>query len=133
MEVTVELPAAKFRSVTCPVEEIVEAVDPMSRSIRVKVGLPADPAIRSGQFGRLIIPAGRQEVIRVPVTAVLRKGALEGVYVVNDDNVVHWRVVKTGNEQQNRVQILSGLNAGERVVARNPELMIDGARVEVNS
>jgi len=133
MNVTVEIPGAGFRSTSCPVEEIVRAVDPMSRTVKVKVGLPAEDAIHSGQFGRLIFPADRHEVLRIPVTALLRKGALDGVYVVNDDNVVRWRIVRTGKTEQNQVQILSGLSAGERIVARNPELMMDGARVEVNS
>ncbi|MBN2432393.1 MAG: efflux RND transporter periplasmic adaptor subunit [Acidobacteria bacterium] len=133
MNVTVEIPTAGFRSTACPLAEIVRAVDPMSRTVKVKVGLPAEEAIQSGQFGRLIFPAGRQEVIRIPATALLRKGALDGVYVVNDDNVLRWRIIRTGKTVQNQVQILSGLSAGERIVARNPELMMDGAKVEVNS
>ena len=117
---------------TGTVIEIVPAADPQSRTFTVKVQLPADPALRSGLYGKARFPAGRREVIALPTNAILPRGELQGVFVVGNDGVVHFRLVKTGKTYGDRLEMLSGINPGERVATRGAERLNEGEKVQIS-
>jgi RND family efflux transporter MFP subunit len=103
------------RTVRGRIEEIVPSSDPGSRTFVVKVGLPADPALFPGMFGRLAIPVGVEERFLVPEDAVLRVGQLEFVRVESGEGVQR-RHVRTGQPAEDGlIEIRSGLEPGERV------------------
>jgi len=112
------------------VAEIVPAADPLSRTVTVKLDLPAGPDLRSGLFGRARFPAGRRRALLVPTTALVERGQLASVYVVDARDVARLRLVTIGARHPDRVEILSGLSAGERVVVHGAARVRDGARVE---
>jgi RND family efflux transporter MFP subunit len=118
------------RTVNARVSEIVPSVDAASRTYVVKVDLPAMPQLRSGMFGRAIFPLGAQKVVAAPLAALMNSGQLEWVFVV-EDGVAHTRLVSTGRRAGDMVEILSGLNAGEKIVAPPVLGVRDGVRVEV--
>jgi RND family efflux transporter MFP subunit len=118
------------RKLSARVSEIVPSVDSASRSYIVKLDLPAAPRLRTGMFGRAIFPLGVQQVVAVPLAAVMERGQLQSVFVV-EDGVAHTRLVTTGRRAKDAVEVLSGLNAGEKVVLPVPVGLQDGARVEV--
>lgn len=115
---------------TGQVAQIVPAADPASRSFLVKVDLPADPRLRSGLFGRARFPHGEREALLVPQAAVVQRGQLEAVYAVDDDGVVQLRFVTLGKSFAQQVEILSGLSAGERILAEPGGRDLAGKRVE---
>ena len=121
---------ATDRKMNARVSEIVPAVDSASRTYIVKLDLPATPNLRTGMFGRAIFPLGMQKVVSVPLAALMERGQLQSVFVV-EDGVAHTRSVTTGRRANNAVEVLSGLNAGEKVVLPVPVGLQDGARVEV--
>ena len=112
------------------VAEIVPAADPASRSVTVKLELPTQPGLRSGLFGRASFPAAERLALLVPAAALVERGQLTGVYVVDGQNVARLRLVTAGPRRGDRVEILSGLNAGERIVTQGAERVADGAHVE---
>jgi multidrug efflux system membrane fusion protein len=112
------------------VAEIVPASDPGSRSVTVKLDLPPQPGLRSGLFGRASFPAAERLVLLVPAAAVVERGQLAEVYVVDGQNVARLRLVTAGPRRGDRVEILSGLNPGERIVTQGAERVVDGASVE---
>jgi RND family efflux transporter MFP subunit len=118
------------RTLSARVSEIVPSVDAASRSYIVKLDLPAAPRLRTGMFGRAIFPLGMQQVVAVPLAALMERGQLQSVFVV-EDGVAHTRLVTTGRRNNDAVEVLSGLNAGEKVVLPVPVGLQDGARVEV--
>jgi RND family efflux transporter MFP subunit len=118
------------RKLSARVSEIVPSVDAASRSYIVKLDLPAAPRLRTGMFGRAIFPLGMQQVVAVPLAALMERGQLQSVFVV-EDGVAHTRLVTTGRRSKDAVEVLSGLNAGEKVVLPAPVGLQDGARVEV--
>ena len=72
-------------------------------------------------FGRLRIPAGTRRHLCLAVPAIDRIGQLEYVEVVLPGNVVERRFIKTGRlGMPGRVEVLSGLHAGERVLLLHP-------------
>jgi RND family efflux transporter MFP subunit len=112
------------------VSEIVPSVDSASRTYLVKLDLPAAPQLRTGMFGRAIFPVSMQKVVAIPIGALMERGQLQSVFVVEDE-VAHTRLVTTGRRNRDALEVLSGLNAGERIVAPLPPGLRDGARVEV--
>jgi multidrug efflux system membrane fusion protein len=125
VDVTVE-----GRTVTGRVAEIVGAVDPQTRRRTVRVDLPSgvEPAV--GSFARLILRGPATERLLVPARAIVARGGLELAWVVGTDGRVALRYVRTGGAAgDGKVEVRSGLEAGERVVLDpTPDLKAD-ARV----
>jgi RND family efflux transporter MFP subunit len=102
------------------VDEIVPQAEAGSRTFLVKVGLPKRNGIYTGMFGRVLIPAGQRERILVPQASVRRVGQLAFVDVVARDRAVARRLVTLGpTVPPDRLEVLSGLRAGETVLRRN--------------
>jgi RND family efflux transporter MFP subunit len=113
------------------VAQIVPAADPASRSFTVKLDLPAQPDMRSGLFGRAQFTRGQRDSLLLPRAAVIDRGQLQGVYVLDQDMIAQLRYVTLGRRVGERVEILSGLESGERVVAEPGERELGGKRIEV--
>lgn len=114
------------------VSEIAPMADALSRTFRVKMDLPDEPSLRSGQFGRVTVPVSEGRALVVPAGAVTRRGQLEAVFVVQEGRA--WlRLVKTGRDMDGAKELLSGVEPGERVVAEAPAQLLDGQPVEVKS
>ena len=112
------------------VTQIVPAADPASRTFTVKIDLPSDPQIRSGLFGRAQFPRGQREAIEIPQSAVLSRGQLQAVYVVGSDQLASLRYVTLGGASGGQVEILSGLQSGDRIIARPGDRELSGKQVE---
>ncbi len=112
------------------VSEIVPAVDAASRSFTVKIDLPAMPRVRSGMFGRASFPLGKRQALVAPAGAVVEQGQVRSVLVAQD-GYARGRMVTLGERLGDRVEVLSGLSAGEVVIHPRPAGLADGARVEV--
>lgn len=111
------------------IEELSSAADAVSRSLLVKVALPPGMA-RSGQFARLLVPAGEADALLLPAEAVTRFGQMERVFVVEHGRAV-LRLVKTGRSFGGRIELLSGVSAAEKVILAPPAALRDGAPVTV--
>jgi len=115
-------------SVTGKVKEVVPVADPVSRTVLVKITLPDVPGIYSGVFGRAAFRVEGSSAITVPASALVRRGQLTGVYVV-EDRVARYRLVRTGRLSGLRVEVLSGLNPGESIVT-DPAQVSEGVGIE---
>jgi RND family efflux transporter MFP subunit len=112
------------------VSEIVPTVDAASRAYTVKIDLPALPALRSGVFGRAAFQLGSRSLLEIPAEAVTERGQLQSVLVAGG-GVARTRLITAGQRVKDRVEVLSGLSAGEKVIFPLPPGLADGARVEV--
>lgn len=112
------------------VSEIAPAADAQSLTFRVKLDLPAMDGLRLGQFGRVAVPVEDTSALRVPASAVLLRGQMEMVFVV-DEGRAAMRLVKTGRRFGDEVELLSGVEAGELLVAEPGNRVRDGQPVEV--
>ena len=117
------------RTCEAPIGEVVPSVDAASRSYLVKIDLPVMPQLRSGIFGRARFVLGSRTVLAVPASAVMERGQLQCVYAV-DSGIARLRVVSLGRKAADRVEVLSGLSGGERLVSPIPAALGDGAQVE---
>jgi len=107
------------------VSEIAPAADPGSRTSVVKLDLPHSSEIRAGQFGRVTVPVGSTSSLRVPASAVIRRGQMEMVFV-NREGRAQLRLVKTGRRVGDELELVSGVDPGEAVVVGNAAGLLDG-------
>ena len=107
------------------------AADSGSRSFLVKIDLPADTRLRSGLFGRAEFSRGNRSSLLIPQTAVVERGQLQGVYVLDQDRIANLRYVTLGKPAGSVVEVLAGLQEGERLVAKPGERDLGGKRIEV--
>lgn len=128
-KVSVRIDAVGPDSLPGAVSEIVPSANPASRSFTVKVDVPQNTVLRSGQFGRVTFSHGTADILSVPAKAIIERGQLTGVFVVDGDGIARLRLIKTGKTLGDRVEILSGLNEGERVVVDNASNVVDGCRI----
>jgi RND family efflux transporter MFP subunit len=112
---TVRVTALGGRSARAPVRVVARGADPMSKTVDVRVVLPEDWP--TGVSVTALVPAGTAQAITIPTEAVVRRGQLTGVHVVAANGVaLRWiRVGRTVGDGD-RVEVLSGLNAGDQIV-----------------
>jgi RND family efflux transporter MFP subunit len=118
------------RPIAARVSEVVPALDAASRTGIVKIDLPVLSSLRSGGFGRATFELGSRTLLVIPAGAVTDRGQLQTIFVV-DNGVARTRLITAGQKVKDRVEVLSGLTAGEKVIFPVPQGLADGARVEV--
>jgi RND family efflux transporter MFP subunit len=111
--------------ITGTVAEISPTTDPASRTVRMKVDLPDTADLRSGQFGRLAVPVSEAAFLFVPPQALVRRGQLEILFVAAEGKA-QMRLVRTGKQTQQGIEILAGLAEGEAVVVEGAATLRDG-------
>ena len=117
--VRVELVAYPGRPFTGRVSFVSPVVDEQTRTARVRVSLP-NPAglLKPGMHGTLYFAAGLgADVLSVPAEAVVMTGERNLVFVVGTGGRLEPREVTLGAPADQRVQVLTGLDQGERIVA----------------
>jgi len=132
-QVRVQIDALGQQELAGTVVEIVPASDPTSRSYLVKVSISPpggnQQIIRSGLYGKARFVTGQTQAITVPQQAVVERGQLTSVYVVDQSGIARMRLVKTGKIYGDRVEVLSGLSEGEQIVVDAVAAVSDGSRV----
>jgi RND family efflux transporter MFP subunit len=99
------------------ISEIVPEADALSRAFQVKVTGPCPPGVIPGMFGRLHIPLGERQELRIPRLAVRSAGQIPYVYRVVGEDRVERAFIRIAGEYDDQVAIASGLSAGDRIVA----------------
>lgn len=129
-QVPVLVDALGNRQLKGKVVEIVPAADPASHSFVVKVELPSDPSLRSGLFGRAQFARGERSALLIPRTAVVERGQLQGIYVLDQNRVAGLRYITLGRPSAGQVEVLAGLQAGETLVADPSNRELSGKKIE---
>jgi multidrug efflux pump subunit AcrA (membrane-fusion protein) len=113
------------------VREINPIVDEASRQATVKVDLTDNTGLKPGMFLRGAIVTNTSNSLTVPMTAVLpQKDNQALVYLVEPDNTVTAKTVQLGQIMpNNRVEILTGLQAGDRIVVKGAAYLGDGDKI----
>lgn len=114
--VTIVLDALPGIEMKGNVSEIAPAAEAASRSFLVKINLPADNRLHSGLFGRALILRGTRKVLQIPSSAVVERGQLQAVFVLSESGIAQLRYVTSGSRFGDAVEILSGLQDGDKFV-----------------
>lgn len=122
---------ALSQELTGTIAEILQAVDPATRTTVVKIALPDDKRLRSGMFGRAAFAGEGKERLTVPETAVVRWSQFTGVYTLDADERARLRLLRLGESRNGQVEVQSGLNSGDKIVVEGQVSLADGQKVVV--
>ena len=111
------------------VAQIVPAADPGSRSFLVKIELPKDAHLRSGLFGRAHFAQGERSALLIPRSAVVERGQMQGVYVLDSEQIAGLHYLTLGRTSGQQVEVLSGLEGGEKIAASPGDRELGGKRI----
>src|SRR3954470_20867056 len=105
-------------------------VDPVTRTVRLTAEFPnPDEALKPGMFLSVALTVNaRNDAVVIPEEAVVGEGLRHLVYVVKD-NVVERRVVRIGQRQEGRVEIVEALQPGETIIVRGVQRVRPGLTV----
>jgi len=126
----VEIPVTGL-SFTGSLAELSSAADANNRTVSAKIAVPAGSAVRSGQFARVQVPGASVRALLVPAAALTVLGQMERVFVAGTDRLAVLRIVKSGATQGDLIEILSGLDPGERVIVNPPATLREGQPLEI--
>jgi membrane fusion protein, multidrug efflux system len=128
VNVTVDsLPGQQFAG---RVLRISPLLDPQTRNGIVEIEIPNRGHLLKGEmFARIQLDLGsKREAALLPRDALVYRGDQPGVYMIEND-IAKFRPVETGLTQEDKVEVLSGLQVGEVVVTRGSNLIKEGDRV----
>jgi RND family efflux transporter MFP subunit len=135
--VRVSIDALGDQEWTGRVGEIQPTADPASRSSLVKIDLPESliqkapgRILRSGLYAKVRFAVGKKGILTIPHKAVFQRGQLVQVLVVDPSQIARLRLIKTGKIYGERIEALSGLEEGEKIIVEGVERVNDGNRVE---
>ncbi len=149
MRVNIDLPqsyAATVRQhqlaeVILPNSEVVPAkdltifpyADAKTHNFRARVHLPEKQAgLYPGMMVKVSLPIETGQALKIPSSALITRSELRAVYILDNQDIPRLRQVRTGYEKNGEIEILSGLQAGDKIVlAPNDALkQIKAARAE---
>jgi RND family efflux transporter MFP subunit len=112
---------------------IYPTVDAATHTIGAQISINnSDMRVRPGMFGRVTLNFGKVESIVVPDAAIQRQAGSNDRYVfVIENGIARYRKVEMGQLLGDRIEILSGINAGDQVVTAGQTRLIDGTAVEI--
>lgn len=121
-------PGEKFRG---ELYFIAPQVDPTTRTALVKARIPnATRRLKPGMFANLDLTLKlKDNAVVIPEDAVMASGDRTLVYVVGADDTAQIRPVKLGIRMAGSVEVVSGLQGGERVVAEGVQKVRPGGKV----
>jgi RND family efflux transporter MFP subunit len=131
MKVQVAIDGASSADITGTVAEIDPAADPASHSFTVKIDLPSSSRLRAGMYGTAEFAKGVRQAVVIPRSAVVSRGSLACVYVLDSQGIAQLRYLTLGATQGNLVEVLSGISPGEQLVDAPSDRDIAGKRIEV--
>lgn len=113
------------------VREIAPMADSATRTFKVRISLQnPPPEMKLGMTAAVNIVSNVQQAVHIPLTAVYQTGNTPAVWVVADDTL-SLRPIQTGNLGNGTIQVLSGLQQGDRIVTAGVHKLTEGQKVKV--
>jgi len=109
------------------------AIDPLSRTFGIEITVSNDREIlRPGMFARVSILLGKEKVLAVPRSTLIRQVGTSSYYgFVVQKGVAHRREVKRGKTFDYLIEVLQGLQEGEQIVIEGQYRLKDGSKVSI--
>ena len=127
-KVQLRLPAFD-KQLTGEVLQVVGAADPVAHNFLVKVRLPDGVNVLAGTYVKVRFTVATREVLMLPEKALFSRGDLPAVYVVDEQNIAHYRLVRLGQKYGEMYEVAAGLTAGAKVIASAEGVVRGGMRI----
>ena len=127
--VNIKVPAFPDATFTGRVILISSTIDPDTRTVQVRTEVAnPDGRLKPDMFANVeIVTAGRRQAISVPLAAVLDEGGRSVVFIADGNNYTK-KEVTLGLKSDDRVEIVQGLNAGDKVVTKGNYLLMEQSK-----
>ncbi len=109
---------------------LVPSGDPVTRSYEIKISLNDVTGLLPGMFGRVRFLVSTETSPVISRTAIVERGGLRGVFVVDKEQRAHFRWLRFGREWPDRCQVQVGIAQGEHIVADHVSLVHDGGLIK---
>ncbi|MBC5837789.1 efflux RND transporter periplasmic adaptor subunit [Flavobacterium muglaense] len=126
------------KNLTGKVSELSTSATNTGGQYLVKIDLDkTDSSILSGMFVNVQFPVENQanttanDMLLIPLTALVKQGQLTGVYTIGTENVAILRWLRIGKTFGTQVEVLSGLSANEQYIVSAEGKLFNGAKVSV--
>ncbi len=131
MGVDVRLDAYPDKVIPGRIERVYPYLDPRLRTRTVEIALDKSVNLLPGMFARLTLSlTDAEQVLVLPLEALVGKPKGQVVFVFEDGKAMARRV-KTGIEADNRIEIITGIQPGDKVIVAGNEKLKDGADVRL--
>jgi hypothetical protein len=109
-----------------------EAATPSS-TFRARLDLPPDALdLAPGMYVKVGLVVGEADRLLVPVSSIIERSEVTGVYVIDSHGLVSLRYVRPGHRFGDKVEIIAGVAAGERIaldpIAASAQVAVAGPR-----
>ncbi|MFZ1087565.1 MAG: efflux RND transporter periplasmic adaptor subunit [Terracidiphilus sp.] len=130
MKLPVVIDGAPNGAAVGTVAEILPAADPSSHSFLVKIDLAPSAQLHAGMYGSAQIATGSHQAILIPRSAVVLRGSLSCVYLLDANGMAQLRSITLGTSQGELVEVLSGISSNEKLVDLPGDRDLAGKRIE---
>jgi hypothetical protein len=115
-------------SLTALVTEVAPSGDAATQTFVVKASL-SDPSIMAGVGVTALARGESRPALWIPTTAVYSTGGMDLVSVVDNGGLTRTRAVTLGRTRNGQVEVLSGLQSGERLVDKRQGPIAEGTQI----
>ena len=127
----VKLTTADGAQLDGKVRAIAPTIESTTRAGLVYVDIPSTGSTRPGMFARGDLLLGQSTANMAPLSSIVTQDGYTYVFVVSEQQVVTRRRVETGAVRDKQIEIVSGVQPGERVVEKGAGFLKDGDHVRV--
>jgi RND family efflux transporter MFP subunit len=129
----VTLEALPGESFPATVDEVSPVLDPASRTLRIRLHFNrADERVRAGMFATVsLVTNVRRDVPVIPRAAVINTYGSWIVFVVDSNSVARRKVITLGIENEALIEVLGGIETGDRIVSAGQNFLSDGDPVRI--
>ncbi len=132
---TIEVRQYTDRTFSGKVARTAGALDPATRTLTTEIEVPNSKGeLFPGMYADVTLPAAvSHPVVRIPSSAVIYDATGLHVAIVDDSSRVHLVTVQPGRDNGTEVEIVDGLQGGERIVVSPPAGLVNGMQVQATS
>jgi len=113
------------------VRQVVQASGSIAHQFLVKISLPSAANIHPGMYAQTNFQTGVRKALLLPEDAIFSQAGMHAVYVLDDESIAHYRLIRIGESTQGMVQILAGLHSGDQVVWDAKPALQTGMKVQL--
>lgn len=120
------------RSFTGTIARTANSLDPTSRTLLVEVQVPnPDGALMPGMYAQVDFSNSRANApLLIPAEALMVRADGTQIAVVGPDSIVHLQKIVIGRDYGDRLEVLQGLQVGDRIIANPDDDAREGVKVE---
>ncbi len=113
------------------VAEISAGSDFMTHSVLVRVELPKDiDGLKAGMYGVATFKGDTVKKVIIPSNWIVKRGELQMVFLKGKDGKAKMQIIRTGKKLGDKVEVISGLNGGEKIATTSLNKIFDGVKLE---